>query len=306
MAPNQLACTAIFIAGLFFLFVVLPWKAVYQRRLKDGLPLLDQWPCVPAKLDAIDMIMTLVIYFGVQVIGIIVVAENPDPLDSANHFLQLSPFNSAAGLSTLLTLFVVVPLIYLRRGDLRVMRLRFDHLPDLFRIGFFASLLLIPATMTINAVVSILVTPYSHPVIETLLAEASVPTLAYTVVTVVVAAPIVEEFVFRGVILTYLQRVFSGHWDSTTAIFCRNTDKKQIDNEKPDLFQLHGANILTSLLFAGLHIGQGAAYIPLFFLSFGLGYVCNKTGSIIPCVIIHMVLNGISTIPLIVMILYQS
>ena len=293
-------------AGLFILFVVLPWKAVYQRRLKQGLPLLDQWPCVPGKLDLIDMIMTLVIYFAVQVIGVLVVAENPDPLDSPNHFLQLSPFNSAAGLSTLLTIFVVVPFIYLRRGDLRVMRLRFDHLPDLARIGFFASLLLVPTTMTINAVVSILVTPYSHPVIETLLAEASVTTLAYTVLTVVVAAPLVEEFVFRGVILTYLQRVFSGHWDSTTAIFCGNTAKPEVDNETPDLFQLHGANILTSLLFAALHIGQGAAYIPLFFLSFGLGYVCNRTGSIFPCVIIHMVLNGISTIPLIVMILYQS
>ena len=292
--------------GLFFLFVVFPWKAVYQRRIKHGLPLLDQWPCVPGKLDLIDMTMTLVIYFGVQIIGVVIIAENPDPHDSSIYFLQLSPFNSAAGLSTLLTLFVVVPLIYLRRGDLRVMRLRFDRLPDLVRIGFFASLLLIPATMTINAVVSILVTPYSHPVIETLLAEASVTTLAYTVVTVVVAAPLVEEFVFRGVILTYLQRVFSGHWDSSTAIFCSNAAPRQHDNEHPDLFQLHGANILTSLLFAALHIGQGAAYIPLFFLSFGLGYVCNKTGSLIPCVIIHMVLNGISTIPLIVMILYQS
>jgi len=306
MASNQLAFTAIFMAGLFFLFVVLPWKAAYQRRLKNGLPLLDQWSLVPARLDLIDMIMTLVIYFGVQVVGIIVVAINPDPQDSTGQFLQLSPFNSAAGLSTLLTFFMVVPLIYYRRGDLRSMRLRFDRLKDLARIGFFASLLLVPVTMVINAVVSILVTPYSHPVIETLLAEASITTLVYTVITVVIAAPLVEEFVFRGVILTYLHRVFSGQWDSITAVYCSNTAKAQDHSETPDLFQLHGANILTSLLFAALHIGQGAAYIPLFFLSFGLGYVCNKTGSIIPCVIIHMVLNGISTIPLIFMILYQS
>ena len=306
MAPIQLACTAIYIAGLFFLFFVFPWNAVYQRRLKHGLPLLDQWPCVPGKLDLIDMFMTLVIYFSVQVFGVVVVAENPDPLDSTDHFLQLSPFNSAAGLSTLLTLFLAVPFIYLRRGDLRVMRLRFDHFPDLARIGFFASLLLVPASMALNAVVSILVTPYSHPVIETLMAEASITTMIYTILTVVVAAPLVEEFVFRGVILAYLQRVFSGHWESTTAIYCRNTAQAQKNKETPDLFQLHGANMLTSFLFAALHIGQGAAYIPLFFLSLGLGYVCNKTGSIVPCVIIHMVLNGISIIPLIVMILNQS
>lgn len=306
MAPNQLACTAIFMAGLFFLFVVLPWKAAYQRRLKNGLPLLDQWSLIPARLDLIDMIITLVIYFGVQVVGIVVVAENPDPQDNPNHFLQLSPFNSAAGLSTLLTFFVAVPVIYFRRGDLRAMRLRFDRVTELVRIGFYASLLILPVTMVINAVVSILVTPYSHPVIETLLAEASVTTLVYTVITVVFAAPLVEEFVFRGVILTYLHRVFSGQWDSNTAVYCSNTANAHGDGENSDLFQLHGANILTSLLFAALHIGQGAAYIPLFFLSFALGYVCNKTGSILPCVIIHMVLNGISTVPLIFMILYQS
>tara|TARA_Y100001934_G_scaffold271327_1_gene357693 strand:+ start:483 stop:1367 length:885 start_codon:yes stop_codon:yes gene_type:complete len=293
-------------AGLFFLLVILPWKTVYQRRLKHGLPLLEQRSLVPARLDFIDMIMTLVIYFGVQVVGIVVVAENPDPQDNTNHFLQLSPFNSAAGLSTLLTFFVAVPVIYFRRGDLRAMRLRFDRVTELVRIGFYASLLILPVTLVINIVVSIVVTPYGHPVIDTLLAETSVSTIVYTAITVVIAAPLVEEFVFRGVILTYLHRVFSGQWDSNTAVYCSNTANAHGDGENSDLFQLHGANILTSLLFAALHIGQGAAYIPLFFLSFALGYVCNKTGSILPCVIIHMVLNGISTVSLYFMILYQS
>ena len=93
MPSNELALayTAIFMAGLFFLLVVLPWKTVYQRRLKHGLPLLEQKWLVPARLDFIDVIMTLVIYFGVQVVGIVVVAENPDPQDNTNHFLQTQP-----------------------------------------------------------------------------------------------------------------------------------------------------------------------------------------------------------------------
>ncbi len=306
MALNQLACTVIFMLGLVLVFVVIPWKTVYRRRIKLGLPLLEQWSVPPSRLDLFDMVFTLAIYFGVQVVGISLVVENPDPNDVASQFLQLSPLNSAAGLCTLLTIFFVVPSIYFRRGDLRAMRLRFDRLPELFRIGLYSSLLLIPVTMLINALISIFVTPYSHPVIETLLAEGSVITLVYTVIAVVIAAPLVEEFVFRGVILTYLQRVFSGNWTTESVLLCRNNAMPSRPEIQSDLFQTHGANLLTSLLFSALHIGQGAAYIPLFILSFGIGYVGNRTGSIIPCVIIHMILNGISTIPLIYVIIYQS
>ena len=306
MASNQLVCTAVFMLGLFLVFVVLPWKAAYQRKLRHGQPLLDQWPMAESRLDLIDMIFALVVYFSVQILGITVIVENPDPSDLPLHFLRLSPFNSAAGLCTLLTLFLALPAIYVRRGDLRAMRLRLDHLREQLHVGFFAALLLIPVTMVINALVSIFVTPYSHPVIESLLAEASVSTLIYTVITVVIAAPLVEEFVFRGVILTYLQRVFSGRWGGDTILYCHNSAQPKTTIVATDMFQKHGANLLTSLLFAALHIGQGAAYIPLFILSFGIGYVCNRTGSILPCVLIHMVLNGISTIPLIFMILYQS
>lgn len=292
--------------GLFTLFVVLPWNAVYQRKIKQGQPLLPQWPTAVTRLDVIDLLITLFVYFSVQVLGVSLVVENPDPNDLPRQFLQLAPFNSSTGLSTLLTLFITIPLIYLRRRDLRAMRIRVDRFPELVRIGFFAALLLVPLTMVINALVSIFVTPYSHPVIETLMAEATLSTLIYTIITVVIAAPLVEEFVFRGVLLGYLNRVFSGNWAGETALYCRNDAQPLSTTRGTDLLQVHGANLLTSILFAALHLGQGAAYIPLFVLSFGIGYVSNKTGSIIPCVIVHMVLNGISTIPLIFMIVYQS
>ena len=56
--------------------------------------------------------------------------------------------------------------------------------------------------------------------------------------------------------------------------------------------------LLIFLVVAGLHIGQGAAYIPLFFLALALGYVTKKTGSIWAAIIIHVCLNSLSTITL--------
>ena len=306
MPPAQLACMLIFALVLFTTFVILPWNAVYQRRIRQGKPLLEQWSIKTSRLDVLDVLLTFFVYFGIQVIAVVFIVENPDPDDSPSQFLHLSPFNSAAGLTTLLTLAIVIPILFFRRGDLRDFRLRTDRYTELCMIGLIAALLLVPATMTLNALVSILVTPYSHPVIETLLAEASVTTLVYTAITVVIAAPLVEEFVFRGVILTFLQRAFSGRWSTQNIFYCPADAQPDVSPVRQDNFQLHGANLLTSLLFAGLHFGQGAAYIPLFFLSLGIGYVANKTGSILPCILIHMTLNGISSIPLIFLVLNQT
>ena len=51
---------------------------------------------------------------------------------------------------------------------------------------------------------------------------------------------------------------------------------------------------ISSLIFAMLHIGQGAAPIPLFVLALGLGYLYWRTGQLLPCIIVHMLLNGTS------------
>lgn len=52
--------------------------------------------------------------------------------------------------------------------------------------------------------------------------------------------------------------------------------------------------IATSAIFAALHLGQGPAPVPLFFLSLGLGYLAQRTRRLWPCVLVHMLLNGTS------------
>jgi membrane protease YdiL (CAAX protease family) len=52
--------------------------------------------------------------------------------------------------------------------------------------------------------------------------------------------------------------------------------------------------VVSSAFFALAHVGQGPAPIPLFFFSIGLGWVFRQTGSIFPCIIMHMMLNGFS------------
>lgn len=64
------------------------------------------------------------------------------------------------------------------------------------------------------------------------------------------------------------------------------------------------AIVLTSLIFAMMHIGQGLAPIPLFGLSILLGYLYQRTGSLLPCIGLHMLNNGYSVFWLTLQILF--
>ena len=52
--------------------------------------------------------------------------------------------------------------------------------------------------------------------------------------------------------------------------------------------------MITSALFAVMHLGQGLAPIPLFVFSLLLGYLYQRTGSLLPCIGLHMINNGYS------------
>ncbi|WP_406700440.1 CPBP family intramembrane glutamic endopeptidase [Singulisphaera sp. Ch08] len=61
--------------------------------------------------------------------------------------------------------------------------------------------------------------------------------------------------------------------------------------------------VLTSILFALVHFPQWPAPLAIFFLSLGLGYVFERSGSLIAAMVMHALFNGLGTLLLFVMIL---
>jgi membrane protease YdiL (CAAX protease family) len=55
---------------------------------------------------------------------------------------------------------------------------------------------------------------------------------------------------------------------------------------------------ITSLVFALLHLGQGWAPVPLFFLSLALGWLYQRTHRLLPSLVVHMCLNACSLLML--------
>jgi membrane protease YdiL (CAAX protease family) len=146
-------------------------------------------------------------------------------------------------------------------------------------LGLRASLLILPPVLLISAAVAYYI-PYEHPVLKSLAGLSSPAVFAATFLGTAIVTPLVEELLVRGL----LQGGLQGFADRRSGEF---------ESWRPQAFW---PIIVASLIFSSLHIGQGAAPIPLFFLSLGLGYLYRQTGSLAPPIIVHMVLNGLTLI----------
>lgn len=116
----------------------------------------------------------------------------------------------------------------------------------------------------LNAVVR-----YRHPIVDFLDGQRDVAAVVLVVVSAVVAAPLAEEFFFRRVLQGWLE--------------------KQLDDDFAPV-------LISSLAFAAAHAGHGLAFVPLFPLALVLGGIARATGSIVPCILLHALFNGVSVV----------
>jgi membrane protease YdiL (CAAX protease family) len=123
---------------------------------------------------------------------------------------------------------------------------------------------LLTLAAALNSVVA-----YDHPVVSLLASQRNPRTIAIVTIAAVIVAPIAEELFFRRILLGWLdQRLPS----SRGAV----------------------AILVSATAFALAHQGQGLAYIPLLPLGIVLGFIAHRTGSIVPCVLLHSFFNAVS------------
>jgi len=107
--------------------------------------------------------------------------------------------------------------------------------------------------------------PPPHPLVEVFLEEERSPLLiGYSLFLACVVGPIFEEIFFRG----FCYPAFKKRWGVVTAL------------------------ILSSAFFSLIH--QNAfAFLPVFVLGLGLGYLYEKRGTLLPSIALHIVHNSI-------------
>jgi membrane protease YdiL (CAAX protease family) len=165
------------------------------------------------------------------------------------------------------------------------------------RTGLAAFVVIVPPVILLQVGLTKLIGESVHPVLVGLKHSPDDALWIWSTIAVVGTAPLLEEFLFRGVIQNWLTRAWS---------FAANpmvTVAGEIVPPSPRAvaFAQYGPIVATAVLFALVHLGNGPDPIPLFFLALGLGYLFRQTNRIWACWIVHLLLNAfsVSVVPLV-------
>jgi len=235
---------------------------VIARRARRGLPAVDTRPHGPVPWKGSDVVAATLSFLGFQVL-----AAGSMPADAS---LQM---RLAAGSIAMLAATAISATHLLSRGA-GWPALGFDlgRLRDDARLAVAGLLLVLAPLLALAAMLDQFV-PYRHAIVDFLNAHRDPLSIGLVVFAAVVAAPVAEEFLFRRVLQGWLEGWLEPReprWGGVTAIG------------------------LSSLAFAAAHVGQGMAWVPLFFFGLIVGYLARQTGSIVPGIILHGLFNAVS------------
>jgi membrane protease YdiL (CAAX protease family) len=136
--------------------------------------------------------------------------------------------------------------------------------------------------------------PYSHETLDRLEIAESPLLVAGIWFSAILVSPTVEEVLFRGVLQGWLQRI-RRHEPGVTAdsmLFGRASLIAQpaVSEMRTDQPIHWPAIVVAATVFGLAHSGQGAAPVSLFVLSLGHGYLYQRTGSLLACIVMHAAL----------------
>jgi membrane protease YdiL (CAAX protease family) len=226
------------------------------RRLQAGQTLLPARPQVAVPWEAEDVALVVLVY----VLGAMAFGAGPVDKSLVDRLVN----NIVLSLGTMFAAMAWLQFRGATRNDLGFVG---GHWQGDVRIACGGlALVVFPLLMlaaALNAVVH-----YKHVIVDFLGGQRSGAAVALVVVSAVVVAPVAEEFFFRRVLQGWLQKYVAG--DSLRAIG------------------------ISSLAFSAAHAGQGLAFVPLFPLAMVLGFIAERTGSIVPCILLHGLFNAVS------------
>lgn len=184
---------------------------------------------------------------------------------------------------------------------------------------------LTPATLAVFAVATLAgfavagVRPADHP-LTTSLKDGDGLTIALVVIQAVLLAPLIEEVLFRGVILRWLEA--NTHVAVFVHAFATAVSYILAPTPGPEggVLAKYGsfvylsltlgllmwavarfdeggqADVATAALFAAVHANVWPSPVPLFVLGMGLAWVTRRSGSLLPAVVAHGLFNAVSVL----------
>ncbi len=248
----------------------------------------------------LDVLIVAFVWLSSQVLAVFLLNRmagiDPEgPLSDFQHTVLI-------GLTSLLQLAVVIGgfawLVARYRHRWSEFGLTVRQLPEGVRQGLIAFAMWMPVVWLVQLVL-VLFIEYEHPTLQKLQESPSLPVLGAVWFSAVLVAPIVEELLFRGLLQGWFQRIRRESLSDPDSLIVGARD---IDIESGELGNKQKSNrpvhvwaiVFTAVLFGLAHPAQGPAPYSLFVLSLGLGYLYQRTGSLLACIFVHMLLNAIT------------
>ncbi|MFK7768234.1 MAG: lysostaphin resistance A-like protein [Mariniblastus sp.] len=307
------------------------WWNAYLRK-QAGDPILESRETISSPFGFTDIVLMFFFWlFGqFSALGIATLALGLDPTKlSELDGTELAWLTIIASVGQLIVTAIAMSTLYARYRSWAIFGFTWSTLRQDLKLGGIAFLMVVPATLVVQLLLTQFL-KYNHNTLEMLANNVNALTVSAAWFGAVLVAPICEEIFFRGVLQGWLHRVFTsnrlfsdqnliGGWDRSTgsadeqaeAVDSTETEHKNFEQRNSDNPYASPTNMglnysatvpsegywaifVSAAIFGLAHLGQGPAPIPLFLFGLALGYIYHKTGSVFPCIVLHMLLNGFS------------
>jgi membrane protease YdiL (CAAX protease family) len=302
------AIVATIVAGVSIVASTLVWGWMVARCNKGREPLAVE-PRRPVPWRAAEVILVIAISVLFQLVAVQILQGTLD-LDPDLEFEALSSrefvlLNLAGVFAQIVALVVAIILLPLTCGATRL-DMGFDtrQLRRDFRIGLVSFVAIVPPVYLLQALLFQFFSE-QHPYIEKLMSNPETGSFLVIAISVLLVAPLVEEFLLRVLLQGWLERQFR-------TAFGNQSSRDSYEGAQPvgpDVagtsegvsvfsFQRAAPILISAAIFALLHLRQGPAPVPLFFLAIGLGYLYQCTHRIWPSLVVHLLLNAATLVML--------
>ena len=309
--------SVLFVAGCI-LFVKFVRQAVASLSLASGNPVPRAWGL--ADIVATFVLLTASQYLAAQLVAQRFAVEKGTEVTELEPSVQTALIATGA-IATLVALAAALLWFLCRYGSpLRALGFAREFVVTDLTLGGIAFLAVAPVVYLIQFVLAQWIKE-THPLIE-LLKENPNPLLFLAIAfTAVIVAPVAEEYLFRFLLQGWLERVARrGRVDEYSLLGgLEPVDFDPIESEENPVSGVLEVTektdrspdpmwpiALSAALFALAHYSHGPAPIPLFVFAIVLGYLYRRTGRILPCIVLHLLLNWCSLVLFGLYLLYAA
>ncbi|MHB9081047.1 MAG: CPBP family intramembrane glutamic endopeptidase [Pirellulaceae bacterium] len=317
------------------------WSTLCFRR-QPGQPWVAYEPRRPVPWGLVDVLLALGLLIVFSSLALTVVGVGPQEESPAIPTIQEPDFRAPAiyaqaAVSLAVVLVSVLSIVGRYRAEGRELGWVVSKIGSDVRLGVVAFLALAPPVYALQL---LLVQWFKshHPLVEMLRKDPQPHLIVACIVSAVVVAPVAEEYLFRGLLQGWFERLATGRDRSQELLVGGRTDaldvrevgespaEKSASNRSSsdqcvspalgvieplqDSEQAVGAAYwpmaVSALIFAVLHLSHGPDWIPLFFLALGLGYLYRQTHRILPSIVVHFLLNACSIVMFLVEVFFPN